>query len=221
MTYLQLVNNILVRLRLDKVSSVDEDSYSRLMGALVNDAKREVEDAWDWNVLRRSMLIYTDAQIFAYQLVGAGTRYKLLFDTVDQPAFWNVTEQSRLKGPMPSSWMTQRISYHTETGPPLYFDINGSFDGDPLVNLYPVPDRDYQLQIDMVVPQPDLAEDTDRLLVPSYPVLLGAFALAVSERGEDGGLSYSDAYARYASALADAIQIDARNLQNELTSEVI
>lgn len=45
MTFLQLVNKVLVRLREDTVSSVDENSYSQLIGEFVNDAVKEVEAA--------------------------------------------------------------------------------------------------------------------------------------------------------------------------------
>jgi len=38
MTYLQVVNNILKRLRERTVASVDETTYSKLIGVLVNDA---------------------------------------------------------------------------------------------------------------------------------------------------------------------------------------
>ena len=45
MTYLQLVNSVLRRLREDEVDTVDQNSYSKLIGEYVNDAKRAVEDA--------------------------------------------------------------------------------------------------------------------------------------------------------------------------------
>jgi hypothetical protein len=46
MTYLQLVNKVLTRLREDTVSTVSQNTYSALVGEFVNDAKRLVEDAW-------------------------------------------------------------------------------------------------------------------------------------------------------------------------------
>ena len=46
-TYLDLVNDVLVRLREAQVTSVSQNGYSSLIGALVNDAKRETEDAWN------------------------------------------------------------------------------------------------------------------------------------------------------------------------------
>ena len=52
MTYLNLVNNVLRRLREDEVSSVTDNTYSKMVGDFVNDAKKMVEDAWDWSALR-------------------------------------------------------------------------------------------------------------------------------------------------------------------------
>jgi hypothetical protein len=42
-TRLQLVNAVLRRLREPEVDSVDENSYSKLIGDIVNDAKKLVE----------------------------------------------------------------------------------------------------------------------------------------------------------------------------------
>ena len=60
----------------------------------------------------------------------------------------------------------------------------------------------------MYVPQASLSADSDTLKVPSEPVILGAFARALVERGEDGGLNSSEAYGLYKASLADAIAIE-------------
>ena len=56
MTYLELVNDVLVRLREPVVTTVSETTYSALIGKFVNDAKRSIEDAFAWNVLGQSCL---------------------------------------------------------------------------------------------------------------------------------------------------------------------
>ena len=65
MTYLEMVNNILKRLRERQVSSVNENTYSALIGVLINDAKREVENAWDWSALRTSFAATTSANVYS------------------------------------------------------------------------------------------------------------------------------------------------------------
>jgi hypothetical protein len=60
----------------------------------------------------------------------------------------------------------------------------------------------------MSVPQVDLVNDADIILVPSDPIVAGAFARALVERGEDGGLSSSEAYGLYKGILADRIALE-------------
>ena len=45
MTYLNLVNNVLRRLRETEVTSVQTTAYSKLIGDIVNDAKDLVENS--------------------------------------------------------------------------------------------------------------------------------------------------------------------------------
>ena len=54
-----------------------------------------------------------------------------------------------------------------------------------------------------------------------YPVLLGAWAKAISERGEDGGQNTSEAYQLYSYALNDAISQDAHIAQDEIIWNVV
>jgi len=54
-----------------------------------------------------------------------------------------------------------------------------------------------------------LSSDADKLKVPSKPVELLTYAMAVEERGEDGGVNPVSAYARANNALQDAISLDA------------
>lgn len=78
MTYLQLVNKVLTRLREENVSTVGQSTYSALIGEFVNDAKQFVEDAWDWSALRTTLTLTTAADIFNYNLTGSGNRIEIL-----------------------------------------------------------------------------------------------------------------------------------------------
>ena len=57
MTYLNLVNGVLRRLREDEVTSVTANTYSKMVSDFVNDAKDLVETAWDWSALRSTLTI--------------------------------------------------------------------------------------------------------------------------------------------------------------------
>ena len=51
--------------------------------------------------------------------------------------------------------------------------------------------------------------------MPSAPVVMGAYAKAVSERGEDGGNVHMEAFQRYKEELSRAIQIDSGRVPHE------
>lgn len=61
MTYLELVNNVLRRIREEEVTSVNSTTYSKMIGDFVNDAKKLVETSWDWSALRTTLTITTSA----------------------------------------------------------------------------------------------------------------------------------------------------------------
>lgn len=201
-TYLQAVNEVLVRLREEEVSTVSENSYSKLIGKLINDSKRTVEDAYTWNALSNTLTATTTDGIFNYVLVGTGQRFKTLnvFDD-SKDAF--LTHRD-------NTWMSSQLLKNTVTkGTPTYYNYNGvDSNGDTQVDLFPVPDGVYTIRFNLYVPQEPLSADADVIKVPSEPVILGAYARAVAERGEDNGLASADAYGLYRASLADAVAID-------------
>ena len=215
MTYLQVVNSILRRLREDTVSSVTENEYSTLIGDLVNSVKDEVETSWKWNVLRSTITVNTVQSTYRYVLTGAGTQ-SILLDS------YNDTSDARLIR-RSSPWLNTIFNDSPIEGDPTDYGINGSdSSGDVQVDLYPIPDGVYNLDFNLVLKQADLSADTDIPLVPSNILVLGAWALAVSERGEDGGASFTELDAKYRLALGDAIAIDASNMHSsEINWDVV
>ena len=210
MTYLQLVNSVLTRLRESTVSGVNENDYSRLIGEFVNDAKREVEDAYNWNALRTTLTATTVADTFSYELNGAKSRFRLLTAINDTE---NLFMEQRS-----SAWFDNEfLNNDPAKGAPKYFTYNGiSSDGDTLVEVSPIPDKAYTLRFNVVKPQEELTDDSTELSVPSQPVILGAYARALIERGEDGGLSANEAAVIYQAALSDHIAIEANHYPYEL-----
>jgi hypothetical protein len=73
----------------------------------------------------------------------------------------------------------------------------------------------------LYIPQDELTNDTDTILTPKEPIVLGAFARALVERGEDGGLNSSEAYAMYKASLSDAIAIESSRYVEEETWESV
>ena len=210
-TYLDMVNNVLTRLREPTVSSVQDNSYSKLIGVYINDAKREVEDAYDWNSLTTTLTANTTDSLFNYVLTGSGTRFRVidvLNDTNDTQMNYAATV-----------WMDKQfLLVQSGKGAPAYYNFNGvDVNGDTQVDVYPIPDGAYTLRFNLIVPQVDLSSDTDRILVPPHLVNMLAYAKAIAERGEDSGILSSEAYQLYRLALADSVAIE----RNRYLEEVV
>ena len=209
-TYLDVMNNVLKRLREPTVSSVTDNDYAQMIGVFINDAKREVEDAYDWNALTDTLTADTTASVFNYVLVGSKTRFRVI-DVL------NDTKDCELNY-APTRWMDrQYLITTTQTGQPTYYNFNGvDSNGDTQVDLYPIPDSAYSIRFNLVIPQADLVASSDRILVPSHCVDLLAYSKAIAERGEDSGVQASEAYQMYRLALADAVAIERNHYKEEM-----
>lgn len=213
-TYLDLVNDVLIRMREPEVTTVNENTLSKLVGRLVNDAKRQVEDAYAWNALTDTLIIETTANTYGYVLTGSGTRFKVI-DAQDNT-------NKAVINPLSTKLMSQYLLNNTNPGNPMYYNFNGIHStGDTKVDFYPVPNAGLTLYFNLYIPEPELTTDTATMLVPREPVVLGAFARALVERGEDGGLNSSEAYGLYKSSLADAIAIESSRYVEEETWEAV
>ena len=211
MNYIQLVNAVLRRLRETEVSSVNDNAYSKLIGDFVNDAQRNVEDAYNWNSLSDTLTAVTATGIFNYVLVGSGQRFRVI-DVLNDSSDVIVRNAS-------TRWMNQQFLLNpTQAGTPQYYNFNGTdSNGDTQVDLFPIPNGVYNIRFNVILPQPLLSADADNLLVPSEPVIFLAYAKALAERGEDGGLASSEAYGLYKTSLADAIALESGRYFEEET----
>ena len=211
MTYLNLINGVLRRLRETTVSTNTENAYSTLIGDLVNDAKTTVEEAWEWSALRNTITFNTVDGTYTYALTGAGQN-SVLKDCINDTS--NLFLQFRTK----SFFNTQNYTATPASGAPNYFTMNSTdSNGDIQVDVYPKPDGVYAMRFDVVTPQAALSADATNLSVPSNPVLQLAFAMALRERGETGGQSAAEQFGLANIALSDAIAIDANKYPVEMT----
>ena len=209
MQYIQLVNSVLRRLRESEVSSVADNSYSKMIGDFVNDAKRQVEDAYSWNALSDTLSATTTVDVFNYVLVGSGQRFKMI-DVI------NDTDDFFLKYQTVSEMNRLFLMTSAEEGSPRYYNFNGTdTNGDTQVDLYPIPDGVYNIRFNVIKPQLPLSANSDVLLVPHEPVIFNACARAFAERGEDGGITSGEMYALYNQSLADAIAIESSRYLEE------
>jgi hypothetical protein len=204
MTYLEIVNSILVRLREPTVSTVGLDAYSTLIGKFVNDAKRQVEDAYDWNVLGQEKTVTTTSGTYVYSLTGAGQKFRVSSEPL------NTTSNVVMRQISVSDMRQKQNFTPIVTNIPAQYCFEGvDANGDVEVQLYGRPDGVYTIKFFLTIPQAALTSDGTSVLVPDVVVEQNAYARALVERGEDGGLSSSEAYNLYRSMLADYIALEA------------
>lgn len=215
MTYLQLINGVLKRLRETQVTTADANEYSTLVGALVNDAKSQIESSHTWSALRTTLTFSTVAGTSVYSLTGSGTHpviQAIVNDTGNNLiTFRDANFFNR------AYYMGQVLS-----GPPTNFTMAG-LDGnsDLRIKLYPQPDAVYSIRVDAVVHQADLSSDSTEMWLPYSPVLQLAYAMALRERGESGGQSGQEQMIHADRVLSDYIAIDANYFPTETAFVVV
>jgi hypothetical protein len=202
MTYLELVNDVLVRLRESTVSTVGETTYSSLIGKFVNDAKRQIEDSYTWNCLAQTVTVTTTAGTHSYALTGVGQKFRVndAINTTSVITLVNITVAD----------MNRKLNFGTPAQSiPSEYCFNGvDGSGDTKIDLFPVPSGAFTLLFDVIVPQATLSSDSTSVKVLDYLVAQSAYARALIERGEDGGTSSSEAYALFRGMLSDAIAME-------------
>lgn len=201
MTFVEMVNDVMVRMRETTVQTVPETAYAALIGRLVNDAKRQVEDAFRWNVLGQTTTVTTVANQHSYALTGIGQKFSVQ-DVLNITSRYPMTNIGSVE-------MNRYQSFgDTSTGAPEYYAFDGSTGPDSNVVFYSIPDGVYTIKLFLTVPQPPLVGDQTLVLVPDFLVVQNAYARALVERGEDQGLASSEAFQLYRGMLADAIALE-------------
>ena len=226
MTFLELINAVLIRLREDTIDngSFNSDPYYRFIGSAVNDAKNRVQDAWNWSALRGTDYIEVVDTSFANlpnSENDSNYEVKRMYSSV---TYDPVTELPPLRKMRQLTVQGIRDRYQegldsVPVGQPYEFAFVGR---DPTTNrvritLNPrVGSTPYALTVDRVFQQKDLVNATDKLLVPPLPVYTLATALASRERGEVGGTPVSELFAIADRHLSDAIATDSALFPNEM-----
>jgi hypothetical protein len=209
MTYLDIVNNVLRRLREDEVTTVASNAYSKMVSDFINDAKQLVENAWDWSNLRSTLTITTAADDYTYSLTGYQDQGKILNMINDTS---NIVMEYK-----PQSWFDNKFFVNTPaSGKPECYTFSGlDGSGDAQIDVYPKPDGVYSIKVKSVIRNVALSSDSDTLAIPSQPVIHMAVALLARERGETGGTSTPEYFAIADKYLSDAISLDAQKHPEE------
>jgi hypothetical protein len=216
MTFREAINEVLIRLREETIATdwsgnINDSStvtdYQKVIGSLINDSKRNTESYHDWLVLRETKDITTVAGTRNYSL-ASGQEIKII-DVINQSTGNNLVQVSR-------QYINSTLYPSENSGEPLYYAFNGADSANNLkVDLEPKPDLVQTLSFDIVKYQDELKTASTVLKVPDKPVILGAWARAIAERGEDGGTQTGVVAAEVSESLNQAIMLDSGNTQYE------
>lgn len=215
MTFLNIMNNVLRRLREEEATTVTGSTYIKMVGDFINDAKQLVEEANDWSALRETVVVTTSAADNTYSLTGSSDNVKVMSVINDT--------QNCFMGYQTKDWFNDSLYVADEVqGAPKYYTYNGlDSSGDTQVLVSPTPDGVYNLRFDVIKRQANLTNGTDTLLVPAQPVIHLAVALLARERGETGGTSTAEYFTIANKYLSDAIAIDAAKHPEEMVFRTI
>ena len=214
MTYLEVINGVLRRLREDSVSSIASDDYALMIGDFVNDAMKFVEDSWNFSGLRQTNTLLTVAGQQNYPLTSNG-----LYDIITN-VFNTETKQDLTQ--ITSEELTYRTRREEATNNVINQWAYGRPSGDlNTIDLLGIPTVTTELSVDSINRTAPLVNDTDTLNVPSQPVLYLALAYAARERGEVQGQPTAELFALADKYLTDAIAYDAQRFPNETLYTVV
>ena len=233
-TQLDIVNNLLVRLRESTVAATTDNSYATLLAAIVADAYEEVQEEWNWSWLDQEafMVFPTDStwEVLASGVAGFGYLYGpehefqlsrekgrarvQIFDlSPTDPNFDQ--EQGRTLTEMTHQDLVEerrRTGALTNDWPTHFSIVRDLSNGDWQVHLLQKTTREMYLQFQYTLDPEELAADgsTDsvEILVPHRPVQELAMMYALNERGEEMGEPGNLAERRYLRALATAKEAD-------------
>jgi len=151
MTFRGLINEVLIRLREDTISSdwsgdindsTTVSAYEKVIGALVNDAKRYVEQRHDWLNLRSTVDITTVNGTKNYNL-SSGQEIKIM-DAINNTTGMHLKQVGKT--------YINTVTYPSQnTGEPLYYGFNGSDASNNLkVDLSPVPTTAHTISFEII-----------------------------------------------------------------------
>ena len=180
LTFLQVVNRVLGRLREGSVAANAETAYSTFIGTLVNEVKSEIEDAYYWNSLRDTFSVTAVAGTTNYVLTNARAHSAILDG-------WNTTNPGPLTRGTNAGFNDKFFGTTTvATGSvQQYLPAGVDANHDLRVDIWPNPSSTNILKFNVFVPQAELSADATVALVPQSLLIEEVIARARVERGDE------------------------------------
>jgi hypothetical protein len=184
LTFLQIVNRVLERLRESSVAAYNSTEYSTLIAGLVNQVKAELEERFPWQAMRDTWSVTATPGNASYALTDAGMNAEIM-------SAWNTTTGLKLTQASNAEFdklffglgsgqtpQTGDVTKYCRAGLDANYDIK--------VDVHPVPVSTNVLKFQVYKPQDDLAADATVPLCPQNVLIEETIARAMAERGDDG-----------------------------------
>lgn len=199
-TRLQVVNEVLERLRESAVATTSSTIYATLVARVLNSVKTEIEQSWAWLNLRDTYNITATPGVTSYALTGSG-QYAQILD------MWNVTTKQEMTRATYKSFNTKFFGVNTlQAGAPTeYLPVGTDSNFDLQLDIWPNPSTTNLLKVNVYAPQADPALDSTVIVVPSQILIEGIIAYMLAERGDDNGTAAQAQQAYYRALLAGAV----------------
>lgn len=221
MTYLDLVNKVLIALRRPQVSAVvgSSDEYVNMVGLWVQRAALEVEKAWLWHSLRTSAQIELQTNIGQYAITDSRSPSKVLH-------VYNDTKNQRIRRAPSAQWMNLKMTGPLVTGDPIYFAINGvDVNGDMVLSFWPIPTTADDVIVDLYIHSKialgEPTTDSHETPAPWDVIVERAKYFAMKERGTLSPQDQADAKRDHYANLAAAVTEDQSFYPVETGAELI
>jgi hypothetical protein len=235
-TKLDVINNILVRLREKPVNASEDSDYGRLVSSIVAEAYEEVLDEWNWRPVAQSS--YVEIPALATDVVpdATNTKFGPVLDSrlvvAREHGFASIFTHKKLwidfddffsggEGGVPikelslpdfSVLRTERPLPNPTPYLPTHVTVRPLPDETVALFVYPVSAVPFTLQVDYYRRPARMdgtnATDAVNFEIPFRPVQELALMYVLNERGEEMGEPGNLAQGRYIQALSTAKEID-------------
>ena len=217
MNFLNITNDVLVRLREPKTSTVraQKNVVENMVKALVNDAYKYVWAAHQWTATQREWEIITQPNQDSYALDG--TDHGARISGVVNENGWCLNQCSQ-------EHLVRHRMMSDQKGDASEFAVVATPNSAAVsIQFMPPPPADETLRYTVIghTGVTPLDYDDDPIVLPYNAVMYYAYALAARERGEVGGQSVQEIFNMANQYLSDAIALDANYASFEQVWEAV
>jgi hypothetical protein len=180
LTWLQIINRVLERLREGSVSTYNETTYSTFLSSLANQVKSEIESAYPWNALRDTFSVTAVNGTTNYVLTNSGANATIIDG-------WNTTVPQKLTRGTNADFNAKFFGTTTVAAGPVEQYLPAGVDDtfDLRIDVWPNPSSTNTIKFNVMVPQADIAAGATVPLCPQDVLIEETIARARVERGDE------------------------------------